>query len=266
MFKKNNIRLFVRYLHYLLFSHHKKGHGIHSPFVYDFITKVLRNKKVEDEFIIIKDQYKRFRSSHQVIHSSTFGAGSRLLNIIYDNISNLVKRTSIPVKYGRLLFNLVRNYNISSVLELGTSTGMSGLYLGLANRKIKVITIEGNPELAEIARTNFSALSLDNIEVINERFENVLTESLCKMTHPFLVFIDGDHSYDATVRYFNQILPLISVQDILVLDDINWSKSMEEAWNEIKKCTQVTLTIDLFRLGIIFFNKNLRKQDYILKF
>jgi predicted O-methyltransferase YrrM len=153
-----------------------------------------------------------------------------------------------------------------SVLELGTSLGISSAYLALGNPECPVVTVEGCSETAAFAKEQLDTLGLNNIRVINSRFEDVLSYLLPEIGVLGMVFFDGNHRKEATMDYFQQCLPFIHDETVFIFDDIHWSSEMEEAWAVIREHESVKITIDLFRMGLVFFREGLSKEDFILRF
>ena len=139
------------------------------------------------------------------------------------------------------------------------------MYLAAPNSKTKVYTIEGCPNIAKVAKVNFKKIGFNNISLINDTFEKALPNLLEQTSEVEMVYIDGNHTKNATLSYFNQLLPKITSQSILIFDDIYWSSEMEDAWEQIKNHPKVTVTIDLFELGIVFFNPELSKENFVLR-
>lgn len=251
-------------LKYYLFSRHKKGHGIHSPFVFNLIINVFRDKKFYPEYLTIENYIKKLKQNNQTITYQSFGTRNQ---IIKSKISKIATSSSISKKYGRLLFRLLRYYNSTNVLELGTCLGISSLYLAHANKNTKITTIEASETLANIAKKTFDNAQLNNILLINNSFEDALPKIL-KTNSPFdFIFFDGNHTYKSTLNYFNQCLEFKNDNSIFIFDDIYWSKEMYQAWNEICLNPQVRLSIDLHRLGLIFFKEIFfAKQHFTIRF
>lgn len=202
-----------------------------------------------------------------VIPITDFGAGSRLNLSQERKVSAIAKSSLKPKKYSQLLFRMVNYFQPSFVLELGTSLGITSSYLASGNNNAKVITMEGSPHVAAIARKNFEWLQLKNISVIEGNFDETLPKLISSTQTADFVFIDGNHRKEPTIRYFEQLLPKISNNSIFIFDDIHWSKEMEEAWETIKQHNAVTLSIDLFFIGIIFFRKEQKeKQHFTIRF
>ena len=127
--------------------------------------------------------------------------------------------------------------------------------------------MEGAKAVADVAKKNFNTLGLKNIELVEGNFDETLTGTITKMGNIDMVFVDGNHRYEPTVRYFRDLLPAMQEHSILVFDDIHWSKEMEQAWEEIKQDPAVTLSIDLFFIGLVFFRKEQKaKQHFVVRF
>lgn len=181
-------------------------------------------------------------------------------------VSEIAEQSLKNEKYGQLLFRLAYHFKPNTILELGTSLGITTCYLASANPTSKVITIEGSSEIANEAKKNFNELGLDTIETIIGNFDSVLPSVTSRQSSVDFVFIDGNHRKEPTLRYFNQLLEHAINDTIFIFDDIHWSDDMEEAWEEIKNHPKVTVTIDLFFLGLIFFRKEQVKENFTLRF
>jgi len=172
-----------------------------------------------------------------------------------------------PKKYAQLLYRIAKYYQPKTILELGTSFGITSSYLAAGNSNVKLFTIEGSSAIAGIAHKTFQKLGLNNIELTEGDFNNVLPSLLAKLNSIDFAFIDGNHRKEPTLDYFRQLLSHSNATTILIFDDIHWSKEMEEAWTEIQRSPRVTLTIDLFFIGIVFVNPDFKiKQDFVIRF
>jgi predicted O-methyltransferase YrrM len=285
----NNIRFALRFLNYKLFSGHKYGHGIHSPFVFDFITGVLNDKIRYKEYDEVEKIRSRLRAEEQQILYIDYGAGSRKNRPgvmkegtgnneqgskaspckdkpVTVKIKDIAKYSAVNKKLGQLLFRMVKYFKPATVLELGTSLGISTMYMAKAYGDTSIISIEADTNLAEIARQNFYDAGLHNVEVINDGFENVLIPLIKKLNNKIFIFIDGNHEKKPTLQYFNQLLVKSGNNMIMVFDDIHWSEGMSEAWLEIKSNPSVKITLDLFFMGIVFFNRGVQKQNFVIRY
>lgn len=177
-------------------------------------------------------------------------------------VSAIARNTGIPKIYGELLFRMVDHYNCKQILELGTGLGISAMYLSAAAKHTgNFLSIEGDEQIAATARKNLAALKCRNAEVMIGSIQQLLPDALEQLAKVDLVFMDGDHRYDATLAYFNTILPYLHQHSIVVIDDIHWSEGMTQAWNELRKHPRVKLSIDLYRMGLLFFNEDFRQQQ-----
>ncbi len=251
---------------YILLSRHKRGHGIHSPYVYDTINNVLRNKVPEQILETINSARRDMRKNSAVIPVTDLGTGSVYTSSAYRKISDIARRSSVSNPYGRVLYNLARINNGNDILELGTSLGISTLYLGLGAADSDIITIEGCSRLARVARENFKRCGSGNITVMEGDFEDHLQKLNDGRYSPSLVFVDGNHSKEPVLRYFSLLKELLTPDSVIVFDDINYSSEMSEAWNEIKSDPQVSVSIDIFRMGLVFFRTGMVKQDFIIRY
>jgi len=261
------IRFARRYICYLLKAKHYNGHGIHSPFIYDFVTKVLFKKDSKEKYSFVENYQKELKRSSQIIDFQDFGAGSKVLTSSKRKISNIVAFSSTKRKHGKLLARMVGYYKPKLILEFGSSLGIGSLYLAqYMNEKAKLITLEGDKAVAGIAKKKFNSITNKNIQLINARFEMAIPQLIEENAYFDFVFFDGNHTKHATINYFEQCLTKINSQSIFVFDDIHWSGKMEEAWDYIQSHPKTKVCIDLFQFGIVFFHKELAKQNYIIRF
>ncbi len=253
----------IAYLKYLWKA--KNQHGVHSPFVFNLMLQVLRSKKHFYAFDEIEFVKKQLLEKNNHITQVEYGAGSRNNTGDLKSISTLVKQVSMPKQQGEWLFKLVQLFQPNSILEMGTCLGISTLYLGLENKNRKIITLEGNPDSAAIAQKIFSQLQLNNVEILQGKFNKTLAVALSQLKQIDFAFVDGNHRYEPTMKYFHQIFPFTHENSLLIFHDIHWSKEMEKAWAELCNEPQVSISIDLFYFGILFFKKGMIKQHFILK-
>lgn len=252
----------ISYLKFLLKS--RNQHGVHSPFVYNLITKCFYkklNNKCLNKLIEVRTN---LSSNSSLITVSDFGAGSKIFTSNKRQVSKIVKHVSISRKRARLLFNVVHYFNPKSILEIGTSVGLSTSALSLAAPTSKITSIEGCTQTAKVARNIFNEFKFQNIELLIGEFETKLPNLLLNNTYDFIYF-DGNHTKKATIDYFNSALSSIHNDSVFIFDDIHWSKEMEEAWSEIKSNPKVTITIDTFQWGFVFFRKEQQKEHFIIR-
>jgi len=196
------------------------------------------------------------------IEVSDFGAGSQVLKSRQRPINQMAKSSLTPPNYCQLLFRLIVHYQPKTILELGSSFGISTLYQGMTGTNSQVITIEGDPKVAAIAREHFQLLGTNNINLLNGPFDEVLPTALKKLEKLDYVFIDGNHRLEPTLLYFEQCLEYAHENSIFIFHDIHWTSEMEEAWKKIQEHPKVRLSIDLFFMGIVFFRTAQKEKEH----
>ncbi len=255
------------YLHYLMTR--KGKHQVHSPFVYDFITNALIQSSIEtdDDFKLMERARKRNFTNKNVIETVDFGAASGRKKFTTYRIAThkLAKRRSNPSFINHFLYKVVKHYKPETMIELGTSVGLGSMALALGNPSAKLITLEGCASVASVAESNLNKFNLNHIELVIGSFENSLQTVLDQLDQVDLVFFDGNHRKKPTLAYFRQCLAKAHENSIFIFDDIHWSEEMEMAWEQIKKHEKVALTMDFYHLGLVFFQKGLPRQDFVLK-
>ncbi|RAR46575.1 O-methyltransferase [Flavobacterium lacus] len=254
------------YFKFLISS--KNQHGVHSPFVFDLVTKCFYDRRNYPEYSILKEYRKSLLANHNTIEVTDFGAGSRVFKSNQRKIYAIAKNAGISPTRAELLFRITNYFQPESVLEIGTSLGLATIALSLGNKNAKITTLEGCPQTLNQCQWQFqsqkSNFKSENIEFINTEFSSYLkTHHPSPITH-HLFYFDGNHSKKATLTYFELLLPTISNNSVWIFDDIHWSKDMEEGWEMIKNHPKVTVTIDTFQWGIVFFRKEQEKEHFII--
>ena len=239
------------------------AHNVHSPFVYELFNNVIHDKTPYYGFDLIESLRARHLLNKIKINIIDYGTGKKIRS---EFICEVARKSLQQKKYAQLLFRLVNRFASNNILEIGTSLGISTLYLSLPDKKNHVFTLEGSPEIAALAQKNFNLLKRDNIELICGEFEESLPLVLSKTPFLDFVYFDGNHQKNATLSYFRKCITHTSEKSIFVFDDIHWSSDMNIAWEEIKYHPAVTLSIDLFQFGIVFFHKGQVKQHFTLRF
>lgn len=256
-----------KYLRYFISAGNGKGHGIHSPFVYNFITHVLNDKKNYDCYHTIEVLRKNLLNNRSLIDVEDFGAGSAVIPFKKRKINAIAKSSLKNKKFAKLLFRIAKYYQPQTIVELGTSFGITTSYLACANENAKVYSFEGSKEIARIAKENFKEIYPQNIRLIEGDFDTTLMNTIEKINTVDLAFIDGNHKREPTLAYFSALLKKATPDSVFIFDDIHWSIEMENAWKEIQAHKAVTLTIDLFFIGIVFFKHEFKvKQHFTIRF
>lgn len=263
----SSFQLAAKYFQYYVNAFNGKGHGIHSPFVFDFILSVLNNRQHYHPPPEIEDLRNELLKNDQIITIEDLGAGSRIQTSRQRSIGSLAKNAIKSKKYSQVLYRLVKHYEPRNIVELGTSLGVTTAYLSKANPSATITTVEGSEAVANIARRNFQQLQCTNIQSLVGNFDDVLPTANCQLLTLDLAYIDGNHRLEPTLNYFEQFLSKKNNDSIFVFDDIHWSREMEEAWEKIKTHPSVRCTIDIFFLGFVFFREEFKeKQNFTIRF
>ena len=240
------------------------AHGVHSPFVFNLIQKCFYDTKNYKEYQVLEKYRNSLLQNKNTIEVTDFGAGSRVFKSNTRAVNQIAKNAGISPKNAKLLYRVVNYFQPKSILEIGTSLGLATSALSL-NDFSEVTTLEGCPNTMNQCQLQLQKFNFKNINFINTEFESYLKTLNLKPQTLNLIYFDGNHSKEATLNYFELLLPTISNETVWIFDDIHWSKDMEEAWEIIKKHPKVTVTIDTFQWGFVFFRKEQEKENFIVR-
>jgi len=252
------LRFFFDLIVFVLTARNTSGFGIHSPSLFHLVKFVFVDKNPFYVFAEIEKLRYELLQNKNTISLKDFGTGIEKVR----KIAQIAQKSLKSKKQAQLLFRLVNQFKPLNILELGTSFGITSLYLATPNQNAKCITIEGCPETAQVAQNNIDKLKLNNIEVKVGEIGELLPKVLAEFSELDFVFIDANHKMQPVISYFEQCLARTNSNSIIVIDDIYWSIDMKKAWKVIKENKKVTSTIDLFQMGIVFFNPHLQKKHY----
>ncbi|MEN0002803.1 MAG: class I SAM-dependent methyltransferase [Bacteroidota bacterium] len=252
---KLSVRLFLlkRYLHY--YWRAQTRHDVHSPFLATVVENILEDTRTFYAFPIIEGLRERLASSQTIVQTVDYGAGSKVKATQARTIRSLTQGAAISATVGQQLFRAVLHFKPKTILELGTSLGISSLYLAAAAPHARMITIEGCPQTARLAAQNFDALSTPHIQLLNAPFAAALPKALEQLKQVDLCYIDGDHQRESTLVYVRTILPYLHPKSVLIIADINWSEEMVSAWEKLKELPIVSRSMELYHYGMLFFDE-----------
>ncbi len=289
---------FISFFNFLIKSQNE--HGLHSPFIYDLVTRCFYDKTKYPEYEVLEEYRKELLEDKRTIEVTDFGAGSRVFKSKEREVGAIARNVGIPHKRAKFLFRLAKYLDCQNILELGTSLGIGTAALAL-NKSAQATSIEGCPQTAEVAQGQLKKFGFENVNLEIGEFELVLgdivesgewrvesekrkvkseekvesgewrverkqqTTNNKPQTAYDLIYFDGHHTKEATLKYFELLLPTAHNDSVFIFDDIHWSRGMEEAWEIIKKHPEVRVSIDTFHLGLIFFRKEQVKQDFIIR-
>lgn len=253
--------IFKSYLKFLWKS--TNAHGVHSPFVFNLVRKCFYDNTIFAEYKVLESYRNSLLQNKNSIEVTDFGAGSRVFKSNIRAINKIAENAGISRKDAELLFRVVQYFHPKNILEIGTSLGLATSALAV-NNYAEIITLEGCQETAKVAQSQFQKFNFNVNSVVTE-FESYLSTLNLKPQTLNLIYFDGNHSKEATLNYFELLLPTISNETVWIFDDIHWSARMEEAWGIIKSHPKVTVTVDTFQWGFVFFRKEQVKEDFIIR-
>jgi predicted O-methyltransferase YrrM len=248
--------------HYLrhFLSAKRKGHGIHSPFAYRLCEEVFYNPFEYYDFELLYSIRRKLLEDPSELEVRDLGAGSKTFKTSTRPVQDIAAKGISTRRQAELLYRLIQVLNCRQIIELGTSLGLTSLYLAKGNKNIRVTSIEGSEALVRFATGLSHEHQVHNIEFIQGHFHDKLPEVLQHGPAPDLLYIDGNHTYEATLHYFQLGLERSHNNSVFVFDDIYWSQDMTRAWHEIRRHPAVRLSIDTFYTGLIFFREEIRQK------
>ena len=232
-----------KYIKHLFYFRHRNGHGIHSPYLFEFVSKVLFNSQGTEAPEAILKEHRKLRAA-----------------------SAFVRRSSVSMRYGFLLYRITRWFQPEMIVELGTGMGISTLYLSSGSPEIPLHSIEGDRERAALAAQLIVRCCPGPVSIHWGEMDEKLEHILPLIPERFVAFVDGNHHYEPTVAYVRKLLERAGEEAMIVMDDIYWSREMQRAWKEIGSWPEVQVSIDLFHMGILLLKKDLHKTEIKVMF
>jgi len=266
-----------KYIQHLFHRKNRHGHGIHSPYLFEFVNAVIFNGDRVDVPLTILKAHKELRNDTSLIPAAeeriVLGAQSKVDSKEVRSIRSFVRSSSVDQTNAALLFRIANWLKPALVLELGTGLGVSTIYLasGLAEVShqdpdfFNVHTIEGDPSRALFSQELFKRLGLNGVKVHQGDVDSRVEELAKRLPGRFLAFVDANHKYEPTLRYLRIIINSSGEDSVIIMDDIYWSKGMYRAWNEVISWPEVRVSLDLFHMGILLLRKDLHKTHLKIK-
>ena len=251
----------IQYIKFLLKSTNQ--HGVHSPFVFDLVTKCFYDKRISSDYKNILNYRKVLLKNVTKIKVTDLGAGSHVMKQQERTVSELAKNAGTTTKRAKLLYRISKYFKPKNTLELGTSLGIATYAMHFGNPESKITTIEGCPNISEFSKNLFKRNQLKNIHTITGNFNDEI-DKLKANTYD-LIFFDGNHQKEATLSFFETLLETTNNNSVFIFDDIYWSKGMTEAWETIKQHPKVTVTIDTFFWGFVVFRREQLKEHFVIR-
>lgn len=259
------------WLRHQLTARNSGGHGIHSPYLFEWVRMVMNDPHRFYAWDKIEQVHERLLSDERELVFVDYGSGAsvkgeeRVLKVC-----DIAKTSLSKKKYAQMLARLVNWLGTSdkpetrslTIVELGTSLGITTAYMAAMDSRNKVVTYEGCSAVSSIARETWKALGIRNIDCrVGEIQVDVLSADLQQVD---VVFVDANHTYAGTRAYLNILLEKVHAKSVIVIDDIHYSPAMEQAWREICADERVTSSMDLYQMGMLFFDPHFWKRHYVL--
>ncbi len=262
----NNILRLIKFLKYFIFADHKRGHGIHSPFVYDLIREVFIAPVNKEDTKDIEEIRREMKSDSSLLTYRDPGAGSGKMKSSRRRVKDIARYAASRKKYSELLYKLAAEFRPAHIIELGSSLGIGCMYLARGNPDARVYSIEGAEPLSELAGANIERAGISNVTCINNTFKGALDKLTDSLDSMDMVFFDGDHDGERTWDYYEKCLEKAGSESVFIFDDIYWSPGMEKLWKRIVDDTRVKISIDLYQMGLVFFREGIVKQHFVIKY
>ena len=255
-----------KYIQHLFYLHYRKGHGIHSPYLFEFVNKVIFNGAeltVPPEIIRTHRELKKDRTQ---IPEVKLGAASHVNSTGERSAASFVRHSSVSEKYGALLYRISRWFEPEMIIELGSGLGISSLYLASGSPHVPLHSIEGNPHRASFAEKVVAGLKMEMLNIHQGEMDEELNKLIPHVRGRFVAFVDGNHRYEPTIAYVRKLMEVAGDEALIIMDDIYWSKEMFKAWEELKSWPESRVSVDLYQMGIILLRRDLAKASFKFKF
>ena len=293
---KKNVYLYrvSSWLKHQLTARNTGGHGVHSPYLFEWVRMVMSDKNTYYVWDEIEEIRQEMLKDTRELEFVDYGSGGPLptspskgRSANMRRVCDIAKGSLARRKEAQLLARLVgwlgrplltspsrggigdeasEDRKGLTIVELGTSLGVTTAYLAAMDSRNKVVTYEGCPAVAEVARANWEKLGLSNIAcVVGEITVDSLQLAVDRLSGIDVAFIDANHTCEATLTYFNALASRAHEKSVVVVDDIHYNEDMEKAWKAICADERVTTTMDLYRMGLVFFDKHYWRKHYKMR-
>ena len=240
-------------------------HGLHSPFVYELYTKTIQNNEFP-HYDQLEQHYFELISDHHLITNKNPGAGASLHKELRVPIKRLAKHSIKSLPWRQLICRLIEERKPNVIIELGTSFGITTAYIATTCPNAKIYTFEANPTLIELSKDFFKMTGITNIEIIEGNIDETLPLFLQAHPHIDVAYIDANHRFAPTIKYVERIMECVSWKGLIIMDDIYWSYPMTKAWKAISAKKTITVSIDLWQIGLLYFHTGQVKENFKLRF
>lgn len=261
----NQLKYLFGYLHYYFTA--QTRFDIHSPFIYAFVEEVINDRRNFYAFQEIEQLRKFWIKRNETYTYKELGAGALTTASNRRNTAQIAKQQAVSAHYGKLLFRLVDHFQPEIILELGTSLGIGTAYLVTAKKQMYAVSVEGCEVTAEKARETFKQLGIEeSIELLKSDFNTALNSLVQQKFKADLVYVDGHHDGAATFHYFELLKKIVHKESLIIFDDIRWSGEMLDTWKKITEDPAVAVSVDLYKMGLVFFRDGYTKQHFTIRY
>jgi len=243
-------------LMYLKRARHRRGHGIHSPFLFRLITTVVEDKQRYPEYGIYKELKNR---ALDLLNNYPEASLAKIFQHYYFSHSRkLYQKVELPNRYAKVVFRLIREFKPSSILNYGPTLGVSLALMAMADRKVPVYQAVNDPEDEVFSRELLRDSGFSNIHFLQEDASNPVNPEFIMINYP-----DRPEQLQLVVKKY---LEKPSDDGVLVIRGIHESKETQNIWQEVIASERVRVSLDLFAIGIVLFRKGLQKENFIHRF
>lgn len=246
---------FIAYLKYLLKAKHRRGFGIHSPYLYRLQSVIIEEELPYYKYDEIEGQRERLQKSEGEIKILTDEGHEKLMRV-----SVIMKQFSLEAKYAQLLFRLVNDFKPKAIAEVGTTTGVTTCYLAGPSSKTSVYAFSNQPEMSRLMNSMSKNIRIKNIQLQNGQADAFLSKN------DDVDFLYVNEASAETMR--NCLLSFFQKDSkrMAVVQNIHKDKTTETVWQEFVDNNNVQASMDLFQLGILIKNADLQKENFVVLF
>ena len=268
MMMRTGLYRVTSWLRHHLTARNTGGHGVHSPYLFELVRMIIHDSNSFYMWDRIEQQRERLLRDERELVFVDYGSGALVKGEErVQRVCDIARKSLAAKKYARLLARLVnwlgRSEEGLNIVELGTSLGITTAYMAAMDSRNHVVTYEGCPAVAAMARETWEQLGLKNIVCCEGEIDaQKVAEEWDRVD---MAFVDANHTYAGTRVYFNVLADKVHEKSVVVIDDIHGSEEMEQAWQEICADERVASTIDMYQMGMVFFDKHYWKRHYKMK-
>lgn len=226
--------------YYLKFLYQSKNeHSVHSPFVFNLVTKCFYDKSKYESYKVLKS----YRNKRTNINDAT--------------------TAQLSLKYAKLLFRIVHYFQPNNILELEPLLGLPTIAIALGSKNTIITRLVGS--LSTVTQAKIEPFTSANGNVIHTAFANYLKSEKVQLARYNLIYFGGNHSKQKLLHYFEQLLPTALNNSIWIFNNIHQSTETHKAWKIIKKHPKVTVTVTTFGFGLVFFRSEQQKEHFVIR-